>query len=107
MSCNATRPEDGRVLLHPQVLCVNAHDQLNEAGQSQQKEDGGKCHMVGKVDSLALVALELNLTVARAILALPVARAVGVAAVLILRVHLTHGFPGRGQQMTTHRRKGT
>jgi hypothetical protein len=41
--------------------CVNAHDELNEGGEREQKEDGGEGDVVRKVDSPALVAFELDL----------------------------------------------
>ena len=52
---------------------MNAHDQLDQAGQSQEEKDGGKCHMVGKVYPLTLVAFELNKAVAGTVQALAVA----------------------------------
>ena len=62
---------------------MNAHDQLDQAGQSQEEKDGGKCHMVGKVYPLTLVAFELNKAVAGTVQALAVARTIGLTGVVI------------------------
>ncbi len=53
--------EDRRVLLHAQVLCVDAHHQLYEGGECQEREHGGKGNVVGEVDGLAFSPIELDL----------------------------------------------
>ena len=81
MGGNATGFDDGWVLLHPKVFGMYTHDQLDQAGQSQEKKYGGKCHMVRKVDSLTLISFELNKTITGAIHALTMARTVGMTRV--------------------------
>ena len=88
---------------------MDTHDKLDQAGQGQQEEDGGEGHMVGEVDALALLPLELDLAVAGPVEALPMSGTVSVAAfgghvgVLVAETHLVH-HPG---QPTTHKGKGT
>ena len=69
---------------------MDAHHKLDEAGQRQEEKDGGKGHMVGEVDSFALIPFKLNLAIAGTVHALPVAGAIGVAASLVAKagVHL-------------------
>ena len=51
---------------------MDAHGQLDEAGEGQEEKDGGERHVVGKVDIVALGALELDHTVAGSVQALAV-----------------------------------
>ena len=64
-----------------------AHDELYERGERDDEEDGGEGDVVGEVDHLARLALELDLAVAQPVVADAAPRAVREALAAADAVH--------------------